>query len=183
MCWNRPINAKPLPETVGTAVPPGGFETRRRGDAENAEANAPGNLNTEGTEVTEGSASQRLCVETAAPEKDGGALAHCGYEVLEDVPGGRFSMRLSTPFEGASVGAQISPVDASGRHWELACWIVNNRGLGWTLFGDVRDMGRSVAKAWLRSMALELRKLYCHRSQKFRKRAIARAKAERGAAE
>ena len=99
------------------------------------------------------------------------------------MPGGRFSMRLSTPFEGASVAAGICPKDDTGRRWDLYCGIENDRGLGWTLFGDVRDMGRSVAKAWLRSMALELRYRYCHRSQKIHKRAIARAIAARAGEE
>lgn len=119
----------------------------------------------------------------AAPEKEkGGALKHCGYEA-EEYENGDFIMGLTTPYEGATIHAQLFRTGVSRREWEFSCRVENNRGIGWHITGNFEDCGRNVAKAMLRSQALELRRLYCHRGQKIRKRAIARAKAAEQAAE
>lgn len=107
-----------------------------------------------------------------------GALEHCGYEVSADKPGGKFAISLSTPFEGASVMAEMRPAGEYERDWKFAVAVENNRGVGWSAGGVFCDCGRFFAKSMLRSMALEMRRAYCHRGQKIRKRAIARAKAK-----
>ena len=116
------------------------------------------------------------------------ALEHCGYEGA-DMEDGGFEMKLTTPYEGASVEASITPAyrfpagQADGRTWGFSCRVRNNRGIGWHFTGTFDDCGRFVAKSMLRSMALQLRRAYCHRGQKIRKRAVARAKAQEGGAE
>ena len=111
------------------------------------------------------------------------ALQHCGYEA-EDMADGGFAMKLSTPYEGATVEAMLSPRSrfkpwaVKGRDWCFTCEIKNNRGTTRLFEGSIFDCGRYVAKSMLRSMALELRRAYTHRGQKIRKRAIARAKAK-----
>ncbi len=104
------------------------------------------------------------------------ALAAMGYRVEEDGPG-RFAFTLETPFEGASVRAEMS---GNGRDWAGDVRIVNCRGTGWIATYGFRDVGRYVAKGLLRHIAIEVRRAYCHRSQKIRKRSIARAIARRG---
>lgn len=105
------------------------------------------------------------------------ALQHCGYQA-EYMADGGISMRLSTPFEGASVRAELMPSGVDGRCWGFALAVENNRGIGWSVAGAFGDCGLYVAKSMLRSMALELRRAYTHRGQKIHKRAIARAKAK-----
>lgn len=107
------------------------------------------------------------------------ALAAMGYRVEEDGPG-RFAFTLETPFEGASVRAEMS---GNGRDWAGDVRIVNCRGTGWIAAYGFRDMGRYVAKGLLRHIAIEVRRAYCHRGQMIRKRAIARAIARREAKE
>ena len=104
------------------------------------------------------------------------ALQHCGY-VAEECEDGTFTMGLTTP-EGATIEAVMFSKSVSGREWAFNCHVSNNRGIGWQIGGTFYDCGRFVAKGMLRSMALELRRSYCHRGQKCRKRAIARAKAK-----
>ena len=117
-----------------------------------------------------------------------GALQHCGYEAM-DMEDGGFTMRLSTPFEGASVEASITPAyrfpagQADGRTWGFSCRVRNNRGIGWHFTGTFDDCGRFVAKSTLRSMALALRGAYCHRGARIHKRAVASAMAKEGGAE
>ena len=106
-----------------------------------------------------------------------GALEHCGYQT-EDMADGGFEMKLTTPFEGASVRAELKPSGVGGRFWGFALAVENNRGIGWSVAGAFGDCGRYVAKSMLRSMALELRRAYTHRGQRIHKRAIARAKAK-----
>lgn len=111
------------------------------------------------------------------------ALQHCGYEA-EDMADGGFTMRLSTPFEGASVVAEIWQADPLvERTWRFCCRVRNNRGFGWSVRGEFDDCGRNVAKSMLRSMALALRRAYCHRGARIHKRAVARAMAKEGGAE
>lgn len=114
------------------------------------------------------------------------ALQHCGYKARE-YENGDLVMSLTTPYEGATIHAQLFRTGVSRREWEFSCRVENNRGIGWHISGSSEDCGRYVAKAMLLSMALELRRAYCHRGQKIRKRAIARAKAkaeaEKGGAE
>lgn len=105
------------------------------------------------------------------------ALRHCGYEA-EESEDGTFTMRLTTPYEGGTIEAVMFSKSVSGREWALNCHVRNNRGIGWQIGGRFYDCGRYVAKSMLCSMALELRRAYCHRGQKIRKRAIARAKAK-----
>lgn len=105
------------------------------------------------------------------------ALQHCGYEA-EEFEDGTFTMGLTTPYEGATIEAVMFRVGGSGRDWVFGCHVRNNRGIGWHITGNFENCGRNVAKGMLRSMALELRRSYCHRGQKIRKRAIARAKAK-----
>ena len=105
------------------------------------------------------------------------ALQHCGCEA-KDYANAVFIMCLSTPFEGAGIKAKLFPIGSSRREWGFYCWVENNRGSDYSLEGMFIDCGRYVAKSMLRSMALELRRSYCHRGQKCRKRAIARAKAK-----
>ena len=105
------------------------------------------------------------------------ALEHCGYEA-KDLEDGGFEMKLTTPYEGATIEAVMFSKSVSGREWAFNCHVSNNRGIGWQIGGTFYDCGRNVAKSMLRSMALELRRSYCHRGQKCRKRAIARAKAK-----
>ena len=102
------------------------------------------------------------------------ALEHMGYQVEVDSPG-RFAFSLETPFEGASVRAEMS---GNGRDWAGIVQIVNNRGTGWIASYGFRDMSRFVAKSLLRTIAIEVRRAYCHRGQKIRKRAQARAAAK-----
>lgn len=109
------------------------------------------------------------------------ALEHCGYEAA-DMENGGFTMRLSTPFEGASVAASITPASPIGRSWIFRCCVRNNRGTGWDVAGTFYDCGRYVAKRVLRSMALQLRRAYCHRGARIHKRAVARAMAKEGGA-
>lgn len=106
------------------------------------------------------------------------ALQHCGYEAKDTEDGG-FEMKLTTPYEGATIRADIWQADPLvERTWRFYCHVMNNRGFGWSVRGEFDDCGRFVAKGMLRSMALEMRRAYCHRGQKVRKRAIARAKAK-----
>lgn len=115
------------------------------------------------------------------PGKEGemsDALRHWGCEVADDEPGGNFAFTLSTPFEGAAIEAVMFRLGDSGRDWLFGCHVRNNKGIGWMMAGNFYDCGRYVAKSMLRSMALELRRAYCHRGQRSRKRAIARAMAK-----
>ena len=105
------------------------------------------------------------------------ALEHMGYQVEVDSPG-RFAFSLETPFEGASVRAEMH---GNGRDWAGIVQIVNNRGTGWIASYGFRDMCRFVAKSLLRTIAIQVRRAYCHRGQKIRKRAQARAAAKRQA--
>ena len=111
------------------------------------------------------------------------ALQHCGYEARDTEDGG-FEMKLTTPYEGATIEASLVQNHmffkwaSKGREWGFVCRVKNNRGTGWDINGTFYDCGRYVAKSMLRSMALELRRAYCHRGQKCHKRAIARAKAK-----
>ena len=116
-----------------------------------------------------------------APDRN--ALGHCGYRVEEDEVGGVFAFGLETPFEGAGVSAGMEPRGVPGHVWGFTCAVHNCRGLGWTVCGEFRDMGRHVAKKLLVTLALEMRKAYTNRGQKIRKRAIARAAARRQAEE
>lgn len=111
------------------------------------------------------------------------ALEHCGYEVAADERGGAFRFVLSTPFGGASVRAELEPAGESGREWRFALGVLNNRGSGWTVGGAFADCGRYVAKSMLRTMALEMRRAYCHRGTKAHRRAAARAAAKEGGEE
>ena len=106
-----------------------------------------------------------------------GALEHCGYKA-EDFPNAVCIIGLTTPYEGATIEAVMFRDGGSGRDWLFGCHVRNNRGTGWRITGDFLDCGRFVAKSMLRSMALEMRRAYCHRGQKIRKRAIARANAK-----
>lgn len=110
------------------------------------------------------------------------ALAHCGYRVEEDVPGGRFAVAVETPYEGADIRAEMDPLDESGRRWSFTCAVHNNRGIGWSVCGTFESCGRYAAKGQLRHFALEMRRAYCHRGKKCRERAIARAIARKEAA-
>ena len=104
------------------------------------------------------------------------ALEHCGYRGEDEEDSG-FSMTLETPYEGAEIRAEMRPSDGSGREWRFGVAVYNSRGVGWDMGGIFLDTGRYVAKTILRSLALEMRRVYCHRGQKVRRRAIARAKA------
>lgn len=113
------------------------------------------------------------------PRKEGemsDALRHCGYEG-KDFEGGDCAITLTTPYEGATIEAIMFRAGDSGREWLFGCHVRNNKGTGWKMEGNFYDCGRFVAKGMLRSMALELRQAYCHRGQKIRKRAQARAAA------
>lgn len=117
-------------------------------------------------------------IPTAVPPDAGAqdaspALVVIGYRVAEDSPG-RYAFSLETPFEGASIRAEMS---GNGRDWAGDVRILNNRGTGWISTYGFRDMGRFVAKRLLRTIAIEVRRQYCHRGQKIRKRAQARAAA------
>ena len=120
--------------------------------------------------------------QTAGPADGGNALDACGYRVEEDTPAGRFAFTLETPFEGASIQAGMAPRGDYGRYWAVTVRVLNNRGLGWYVRAEFEDMSRHVAKRLLRSLALEMRKAYCQRGKKIRKRAIARAIARKEAA-
>ena len=112
-----------------------------------------------------------------------GALQHCGYEAA-DMENGGFEMKLTTPYEGATIRAEIWQADPLvERTWRFCCRVMNNRGIGWSVRGEFDDCGRFVAKTMLRSMALEMRRAYCHRGAKIHKRAVARAMAKEGGAE
>ena len=115
-------------------------------------------------------------IEEALGTEKGGALRHCGY-TAEDAANGDFDMKLLTPYEGATIRAALWPVAhrQDCRDWLFLVLVLNNRGIGWSIRGQFDDCGRFVAKGMLRSMALELRRAYCHRGKKCRKRAIARA--------
>lgn len=114
------------------------------------------------------------------PRKEGemsDALRHCGYTDM-DLGGGDFEMQVKTPYEGAVVEAEMgTPKGGDGRTWLFKCNVFNARGFGWTVSGEFSRCGRYIAKSMLRSMALELRRLYCHRNARIHKAAIARAKA------
>ena len=121
--------------------------------------------------------------QTDRPTDGGNALDACGYRVEEDAAGGRFAFSLETPYEGASIQAGMGPRGGSGRVWSYCCGVLNNRGIGWSATGELRDTSRWVAKKLLVALALDMRRQYCHRSQKIRKRSIARAIARRQAEE
>lgn len=118
--------------------------------------------------------------QTAGPADGGNALDACGYRVLKDEPF-VFDMALETPFEGAGIRAMLSTYEDREHYGSV--FVRNARGLGWDIGVFFHDMGRFVAKKLLRTLAIEVRKAYCHRGQKIRKRAIARAIARRQAAE
>ena len=122
-------------------------------------------------------------VPKVAGAPDGNALDACGYRVEEDAPAGRFAFTLETPYEGATIRAGMAPRGDSGRFWAATVRVLNCRGQGWYVRAVFEDCGRHVAKSLLRHLALEMRRLYCHRNQKVRQRAIARAIARRGAEE
>ena len=105
----------------------------------------------------------------------GAALKAMGYRVLED-DATAFAMTLETPFEGADIHAILAPCERN--HYGLVA-VKNTRGIGWCMKVEFVDMGRSVAKKLLRSLAIETRRAYNHRGLKIRRRAIARAIAKK----
>ena len=114
------------------------------------------------------------------PRKEGemsDALRHCGYEGM-DMEDGSSVVQLSAPFEGATIEARLYPLPGISREWVFTCQVMNNLGGSWGIRGSFHTCGRYIAKSMLRSMALELRRLYCHRNARIHKAAIARAKAK-----
>ncbi len=171
MCAPHPIDPRtanirpPALAPIETAVPPE-EETGSQDSQDSQEPAAnPGNPGNPGNPV------------------ESAALRAMGYRVEEDAAGGRFAFSLETPYEGATIQAGMGPRGGSGRVWSYCCGVLNNRGIGWSATGELRDTSRWVAKKLLVALALEMRKQYCHRSQKIRKRSIARAIARRQAEE
>ena len=155
MCAPHPIDPANLLAPIETAVPP------EEEDFSNTETQRHG-----------------------GPEEGGmSALDACGYRVEEDAAGGRFAISLETPYEGASIQAGMAPRGDSGRFWAATVRVLNCRGLGWSVRAEFEDTPRWVAKQLLVTLALDMRRQYCHRGQKVRRRSIARAIARRQAEE
>ena len=205
MCAPHPIDPANLLAPIETAVPPGweedsNTETRRLGDTEDALAALADEMHAKSEELFGGARlGQRAAamlidsyadrIERAlgiqpmpkgAGAPDGNALDACGYRVLKDEPF-VFDMALETPFEGAGIRAMLSTYEDRQHYGSV--FVHNARGLGWDIGVFYHDMGRSVAKRLLRTLAIEVSRAYCHRGQKIRKRAIARAIARRQAEE
>lgn len=104
------------------------------------------------------------------------ALNHCGY-LCADWPSGGCTISLSTPFAGAEIISELIPVPKRERHWAFGVCVKNNNGVGWSVSGQFGNCGHYLAKCLLRTIALEMRKSYCHRNRKIQKRAQAKARA------
>ena len=209
MCAPHPIDPAtanirpPAPAPIETAVPEedSNTETQRHGDAELAaladEMHAKCEELFGGARLGQWAAAllidsyadrieRALGIQpkprSAGPADGGNALDACGYRVEHDELSGHFAFSLETPFEGATIQAGMAPAGDTYRRWDCCVRVLNCRGQGWTVRAEFHDMGCHVAKRLLRTLAIEVRRAYCHRGQKIRKRSIARAIARKEAA-